>query len=136
MSGIPVNKGVLRALLQCDMLLHILFMYICEAMLRYFWIKMAKIVSESAFSVIKSLKYCRFCEKIADSLVSFGILLYLCHRLQIVVDHSAGRTSDAQLYQPGIFMPRNQQDDVKGHRPERALLTSGPNDNDGCHSED
>lgn len=29
-------------------------------MLRYFWIKMAKIVSESAFSVKKSLKYCRF----------------------------------------------------------------------------
>lgn len=35
-----------------------------------------------------------------------------------------------------FFMPRNQQEDVKGHRPEGALLTSGPNDNDGCHSED
>ena len=78
-SGIPVNKGILRALLQCDMLLHILFMYIREAMLRYFWIKMAKIVSESAFSVIKSLKYCRillFCVTfLCFSLFHSGFLL-------------------------------------------------------------
>ena len=39
-------------------------------------------------SVIKSLKYHRFCEKIADFLVLFGILLYLCHR-QIIVTHVA-----------------------------------------------
>ena len=62
----PVNTGILRALLQCDTLLHTVFVYIREAMLRFFEIKMAKIGSESAFSVIKSLKYrrfCRFCVK-------------------------------------------------------------------------
>lgn len=54
---------------------------------------------------------------------------------KIVVYHSTGRTSDAQLYQPGIFIAKKSQEDVKGHRPEGAILTSSPNDNDGCHSE-
>ena len=37
-------------------------------------------------------------------LARFGIYAYLCQCVKMMVDHPAGRTSDAQLAQPGIFL--------------------------------
>ena len=63
--------------------------------------KITKICSERCKSVIKSLKYCRillFCVTfLCFSLFHSGFCCTFALATRIVVDHSAGRTSDAQL---------------------------------------
>ena len=86
MNGTPVNKRVLSGLLQCDILLHILFMYICEAKLRDFRLKWLKSVLKVPFrrkNHYNIADYRPFRKLFPEFLWRFGIFAELCRHVLI-----------------------------------------------------